>query len=62
MSITVPTLSLEPLATGARGEVGAEAGVGADLDFGMHAEKVLLLSDAITSCSEGNTTPRSVGP
>jgi hypothetical protein len=54
MSVTVPTLSLKPLAVG--------AGAGAGLDFGMHAEKVLLLSDAITSCSEGSTTPSSVGP
>jgi hypothetical protein len=60
MSVTVLTLSLEPLATGARAEVGA--GAGADLDPGMQAEKVLLLSDAITSCSEGSTTPSSVGP
>jgi hypothetical protein len=54
MSVTVPTLCFEAPA------VGAEAGAG--LDLGMHAEKVLLLSDAITSCSEGSTTPSSVGP
>lgn len=56
MSVAVLILSLEPLATGARAEAGA------DLDLGMQAEKVLLFSEAITSCSEGSTTPSSVGP